>query len=36
MVHSAWITATLFTALNAALLLGFRIPTENKALKGLR
>ncbi|MEZ7904508.1 MAG: methyltransferase [Aquiluna sp.] len=36
MVHSAWITATIFTALNAALLLGFRIPTENKALKGLR
>ena len=36
MVHSAWITATIFTALNAALLLGFRLPTENKALKGLR
>tara|TARA_B110000259_G_scaffold185426_1_gene234434 strand:- start:30 stop:566 length:537 start_codon:yes stop_codon:yes gene_type:complete len=36
MVHSAWITAAVFTALNAVLLLGFRIPTENKALKGLR
>jgi methyltransferase len=36
MVHSAWITALVFTALNALLLLGFRIPTENKALKGLR
>jgi methyltransferase len=36
MVHSAWITATIFTAINAALLLSFRIPTENKALKGLR
>ena len=36
MVHSAWITAAVFTALNALLLLGFRIPTENNALKGLR
>jgi methyltransferase len=36
MVHSAWITAAVFTALNAVLLLGFRIPAENKALKGLR
>ena len=36
MVPSACITAAIFTALNAALLLGFRIPTENKALKGLR
>ena len=36
MVHSAWITAITFTVLNAVLLLGFRIPTENKALKGLR
>jgi len=36
MVHSAWVTAAVFTALNAVLLLGFRIPTENKALKGLR
>ncbi|BDI23271.1 isoprenylcysteine carboxyl methyltransferase family protein [Herbiconiux sp. L3-i23] len=32
LVHSAWITALAFTALNAWLLLAFRIPTENKAL----
>ncbi|HWH26471.1 MAG TPA: isoprenylcysteine carboxylmethyltransferase family protein [Pseudolysinimonas sp.] len=32
LVHSAWITASLFTVLNAVLLLGFRIPTENRAL----
>jgi methyltransferase len=36
MVHSAWITAAVFTVLNAVLLLGFRIPTENKALEGLK
>ncbi|MDE0867824.1 MAG: hypothetical protein OSA22_02305 [Aquiluna sp.] len=36
MVHSAWITAIMFTVLNAVLLLVLRIPTENKALKGLR
>lgn len=35
LVHSAWITATLFTLLNALLLLGFRIPTENRALRSL-
>jgi methyltransferase len=34
-VHSAWITAIAFTVLNAILLLGFRIPTENRALKEL-
>jgi methyltransferase len=36
MVHSAWITAIMFTVLNAVLLLVLRIPAENKALKGLR
>ena len=35
LVHSAWITALAFTILNAILLLGFRIPTENRALKEL-
>lgn len=36
LVHSAWITAIIFTVLNAILLLGFRIPAENKALEQLR
>lgn len=36
LVHSAWMTALVFTALNAALLLAFRIPTENRALAALR
>lgn len=36
LVHGAWITALVFTVLNAILLLGFRIPTENRALKALR
>jgi methyltransferase len=36
LVHSAWITAIAFTVLNAVLLLGFRIPTENRALAALR
>jgi len=35
LVHSAWITAVAFTVLNAILLLGFRIPSENRALKEL-
>jgi methyltransferase len=35
LVHSAWITAIVFTILNAILLLGFRIPSENKALEQL-
>ena len=35
LVHSAWITALAFTVLNAVLLLGFRIPTEDRALKQL-
>ena len=36
LVHSAWITALVFTGLNAILLLGFRIPAENRALAALR
>ena len=35
LVHTAWVTAIAFTVLNAVLLLGFRIPTENKALREL-
>ena len=36
LVHGAWITAAVFTVLNAVLLLGFRIPTEDRALASLR
>lgn len=32
LVHTAWTTALAFTALNAVLLLGFRIPAEERAL----
>lgn len=32
LLHSAWITAALFSAANALLLLGFRIPAEERAL----
>lgn len=32
LVHTAWITAIVFTVLNAILLLGFRIPAEERAL----
>jgi methyltransferase len=35
LVHTAWITALVFTVLNAVLLLGFRIPVENRALAAL-
>ncbi|GAB2456166.1 methyltransferase [Conyzicola lurida] len=35
LVHTAWITAIVFTVLNAVLLLRFRIPTENEALRSL-
>jgi len=35
LVHSAWVTALGFTVLNALLLLGFRIPTEERALAGV-
>jgi methyltransferase len=34
LVHTAWITAVCFTLLNAVLLLGFRIPAEDRALTG--
>ncbi|GII99783.1 alkylresorcinol O-methyltransferase [Sediminihabitans luteus] len=33
LVHSAWITAVAFTVLNAWLLLGYRIPCEERALQ---
>ncbi len=36
LVHTAWITALAFTLLNAILLLGFRIPAEDRALASLR
>jgi methyltransferase len=32
LVHTAWVTAVVFTVLNAWLLLGFRIPCEERAL----
>ena len=35
LVHTAWITAIVFTILNAVLLLRFRIPTEDRALTAL-
>nr|WP_227411850.1 isoprenylcysteine carboxyl methyltransferase family protein [Cryobacterium sp. BB736] len=35
LVHTAWLTALTFTVLNAVLLLGFRIPTEERALGAL-
>lgn len=34
LVHTAWITALAFTVLNAILLLGFRVPAEDRALAG--
>ena len=36
LVHTSWITAIVFTVLNAILLLGFRTPTENRALTAAR
>lgn len=36
LVHTSWITAIAFTVLNAVLLIGFRIPTEDRALAALR
>lgn len=36
LIHSAYITAIVFTVLNAVLLLGFRLPVEKKALEALR
>ena len=35
MIHTAWVTAVIFTILNAILLLGFRVPTEDEALQEL-
>jgi len=35
LVHTAWVTAIVFTLLNAILLLRFRIPIENGALRRL-
>ena len=34
LVHTAWLTALVFTVLNAVLLAGFRIPAEERALLG--
>ncbi len=36
LVHTAWVTALAFTVLNAVLLLGFRIPAEERALEAAR
>ncbi|QZN84137.1 isoprenylcysteine carboxyl methyltransferase family protein [Cellulomonas sp. C5510] len=33
LVHTAWVTALAFTVLNAVLLLGYRIPAEERALR---
>lgn len=33
LVHSAWITAGAFAILNAVLLIGYRIPAEDRALQ---
>lgn len=35
LLHTAWVTALAFTVLNAVLLLGFRIPAEERALAQL-
>ena len=35
LVHTAWVTALVFTVLNAVLLLGFRLPAENRAIAAL-
>ena len=35
LVHSAWLTAAVFTALNAVLLARYRIPAEERALAAL-
>lgn len=35
LVHTAWVTALAFTVLNAILLLGFRIPAEERALRSV-
>ena len=33
LIYTGWITALVFTVLNAILLIGFRIPAEDRALK---
>ncbi len=35
LIYTAWVTALVFTVLNAVLLFGFRIPTEERALQEL-
>ncbi|WP_432547285.1 isoprenylcysteine carboxyl methyltransferase family protein [Kineococcus sp. SYSU DK004] len=35
LVHTAWLTALVFSVLNAVLLLGFRLPAEERALATL-
>ncbi|WP_442907816.1 isoprenylcysteine carboxyl methyltransferase family protein [Kineococcus sp. G2] len=35
LVHTCWVTAAVFTVLNAVLLLRFRLPAENRALASL-
>jgi len=35
LVHTAWVTALAFTVLNAILLLRFRIPAEERALRSV-
>jgi len=35
LVHDAWVTALVFTVLNAVLLLRFRLPAEERALDAL-
>lgn len=35
LVHTSWLTALIFTVLNAVLLLGYRIPVEERALTSL-
>ncbi|WP_028049090.1 isoprenylcysteine carboxyl methyltransferase family protein [Cellulomonas sp. URHD0024] len=35
LVHTAWVTALCFTVLNAILLLRFRIPAEERALRSV-
>jgi methyltransferase len=35
LVHTAWVTALAFTVLNAVLLLRFRIPAEERALRSV-
>ncbi|MBD3785131.1 MAG: isoprenylcysteine carboxyl methyltransferase family protein [Micrococcales bacterium] len=35
LVHTAWLTALVFTVVNAVLLLGVRIPVEERALRSV-